>query len=457
MKKQVRIARWRCVSALVALLVLAPLRGSAQADPELEPVSPRVYLEEVLDFISANSVRRDSVDWEPLRATARERAARGASLSDVHAVIRWVLSEVDDGHSRFFSPEEARDFLQTGRGMGLGLRAAFPGGEVMQVYPSSPADVAGIRAGDRIRFVDGHSPKEAEGGRTVELRGERIVLDVAGPSGDMRSVTLEVGRVGYNAVPAVRGLPGGVGYLLLPEYVGRSTGEGASRYVEASHADMAQADGLVACGWVVDLRLNSGGNMWPMLAAAGPLLGDGVAGSFAAPEGTMAWGYAAGEAFLAGRGLVRVAEPYVPRRPGGPVAVLTSRLTASAGEAVAIAFRGRDVTRSFGEPTRGIPTVNASRFLRDSALLALTTAFHADRHGTLYGGVLVPDEVVPIDWARIGTDDDPVLRAAARWIRSRPECGGATALLPSRGNAPNFAHVSRRGRDIHFAARHDAA
>lgn len=41
-----------------------------------------------------------------------------------------------------------------------------------------------------------------------------------------------------------------------------------------------------ADGWVVDLRGNSGGSMWPMLAVALPLLGgDGVIGAFVTRDG----------------------------------------------------------------------------------------------------------------------------------------------------------------------------
>ena len=38
-------------------------------------------------------------------------------------------------------------------------------------------------------------------------------------------------------------------------------------------------------GWIVDLRGNGGGNMWPMIAGIGPVLGEGVAGFFVPPAG----------------------------------------------------------------------------------------------------------------------------------------------------------------------------
>jgi C-terminal processing protease CtpA/Prc len=72
--------------------------------------------------------------------------------------------------------------------------------------------------------------------------------------------------------------------------------------------------------------------------------------------------------------------------------VLTSRATASSGEAVAISFKGRPRTRSFGIPTRGLSTSNAVFRLRDGATMFLTVATMADRTGRLYGSAVDVDE-----------------------------------------------------------------
>ena len=50
------------------------------------------------------------------------------------------------------------------------------------------------------------------------------------------------------------------------------------------------------CGWIIDLRGNGGGNMYPMLAGLKPFLGDTVLGAFVGPDKTRAnW--------VAGRGI----------------------------------------------------------------------------------------------------------------------------------------------------------
>ncbi|MCR0986152.1 S41 family peptidase [Streptomyces albidoflavus] len=170
-----------------------------------------------------------------------------------------------------------------------------------------------------------------------------------------------------------------------------------------------------ACGWVVDLRANTGGDMWTPLASAGPLLGDGEVGAFGEADGTRTpWTTESGTprqyADRWGRG-----EPLAHPMP--PVAVLTGPRTASAGEAVAIAFRGRPDTRTFGEPTFGVPTANAPYSLSDGALVVLTTARETDRTGRVHHGPPRPD--VEVAWVR---GSDRVLTAAAAWLAAHDRC-----------------------------------
>ena len=119
---------------------------------------------------------------------------------------------------------------------------------------------------------------------------------------------------------------------------------------------------------------------------------------------------------------VSVDTPYVVRRSSGPIAVLTSGLTASAGEASAIFFRALPNARSFGAPTVGLTTFNVRKTLPDGAFLDITNAVDVDRSGNAYDGPIVPDEPITIDWAQISVGNDASLQAASSWLRSQPGC-----------------------------------
>jgi hypothetical protein len=162
---------------------------------------------------------------------------------------------------------------------------------------------------------------------------------------------------------------------------------------------IVEADGPSICGWMVDLRGNGGGNMWPMLAGLRAILGPAPLGAFRLPTGIGdSWTYS-------------VESPGTPlHRENPPVAVLTDSRTASSGEAVVIAFHGRPDTRFFGEPTAGRSTANRGFPLRDGALLVVTVATMLDRDGREYAGRIEPDVLVPAEAAEA---------RAVEWLRAR--------------------------------------
>jgi carboxyl-terminal processing protease len=204
-------------------------------------------------------------------------------------------------------------------------------------------------------------------------------------------------------------VPADIGYVRIGAF--SSAVPGADRaFADDVQQQIRSRDAANLAGWIVDLRGNGGGNMWPMVAGVGPVLGDGVAGYFVTPSGAATpWSYQGGAALSGTSEIVRASTPYVPMTRAQRVAVLTDVLVASSGEAVAVSFRGRPDTRSFGDATCGLSTANAGFRLSDAATLQLTTALMADRNRTLYGVPIVPDETV--------SGDGEVVQRAIAWLR----------------------------------------
>ena len=65
-----------------------------------------------------------------------------------------------------------------------------------------------------------------------------------------------------------------------------------------------------------------------------------------------------------------------------------------------MAFRGRPATRSFGEPTAGVPTGNGQFILPDGAELYLTGGSGVDGTGRAYQTRIRPDQPVASGWTR---------------------------------------------------------
>lgn len=208
------------------------------------------------------------------------------------------------------------------------------------------------------------------------------------------------------AAPEVN-VPADIGYIKIPPF--GNSGVNAAIFAEKMHGEINAQDKADLKGWIVDLRGNTGGNMWPMLAGIGPVLGEGTIGYFIdSNDVKSAIEYKGGAALYDGVAVVAVSFPYTLLSTNSKVAVLVDHATTNAAESVAIAFIGKTNTRSFGPLTCGRAGGNQTFSMSDGSILYLTVAFLADRSETEHRGELQPDEVV----------DDPALifDKAVDWI-----------------------------------------
>lgn len=202
-------------------------------------------------------------------------------------------------------------------------------------------------------------------------------------------------------------LPKNIGYVRVTGFTG--SGNEAVAFATNIQNTIRLADNDSIKGWIVDLRNNTGGNMWPMIAGIGPILGEGLAGHFIDYFGVeQSWFYRNGASILDNRILTDVANPYKLKINNPKVAVLTNKAAGSSGEATVIAFRQRPNTKSFGTPTCGVSTSNSAITLSNGATLILTTSIMADRNKIVYGSQVIPDVIEP--------DNNLVVNKAVEWI-----------------------------------------
>lgn len=168
-------------------------------------------------------------------------------------------------------------------------------------------------------------------------------------------------------------------------------------------------------GWIVDLRTNTGGNMFPMIAGLGPIIGDGKLGYFVKPSGkskTMsAWAYPKDGIGVHSSLGVNINQPYILKHPERKIAVLIGPKTSSSGEMTAISFIGKDNTKLFGEASGGYTSANRGFKLSDGSYLYLASSYIADRNKKEYTGKIQPDvSVKPI------ANEDATLKSAQNWL-----------------------------------------
>lgn len=248
--------------------------------------------------------------------------------------------------------------------------------------------------------------------------------------------------------PRAELLSGAVGYIRLPGFAG---GEHMDRvaFAEDLQTAIGELESAGACRWILDLRDNQGGNLWPMLAGLGPLLGDGDAGASLRPNGERRriW-YEDGKVGLGDYVQLRVrGEPVRLRVAGAPVAVLHDDETASAAEIVAAAFAARPSTRSFGSATRGATTATRTFPLMDGAALMLAVASTVDRNGRVLNGSIEPDEVVTDTGRGAIIEDQAMVDAARRWLDTQRNQRDLISCAPSSERAIDVASVANFHHD----------
>ncbi|MGD9681285.1 MAG: S41 family peptidase [Candidatus Obscuribacterales bacterium] len=209
------------------------------------------------------------------------------------------------------------------------------------------------------------------------------------------------------------------GFIAVTGFNGDRNSKAATEFARNIQNKLSSMSQARPAGWIVDLRGNTGGNMWPMLVGIGPLLGGGMLGSFKYAELAVPWFYENGTAGVMppiGKHANITLTGSLADLPAAPVAVLIDRTTLSSGEAVAISFKGRPRTRFFGEHTGGLSTANETCKLPDGARLYLTTSIEQDRNGESYPEGIAPDVSVEQNSVPLGDSNDPGIAAALAWL-----------------------------------------
>ena len=178
-------------------------------------------------------------------------------------------------------------------------------------------------------------------------------------------------------------------------------------------------------GWVLDLRLNGGGDVFPMISGIQQFLGEGTFGSVIENTKTTDWSIKDGAVYYGDDKAAALRNYCLPEKLiNAKVAVLISQYTASSGEVTGLAFKGRPNTTFIGERTKGLMTANEVYSLPFGEgieplgiILTLSIGYEQDRNGNQMN-FLKPDIYLFEDDNFDDLEKDRKVIEAIKWFKS---------------------------------------
>jgi carboxyl-terminal processing protease len=331
----------------------------------------------------------------------------------------------DTGHTSFLTPEEraARADDLSGSYVGIGVRIdiaddGFP--VIDEVFKGSPAEKAGVKAGDEITEVDGKSTSghalDDVAGWVRGKAGTTVRMGIrSGAKGTEREVSIVRAAVAevvvsWTMVPGTK-----TAFLRLDQF-----SNGAADAVKATLGEIKAAG---AERLVLDLRGNPGGYVNEAI---------GVASQFLSSGDVYIERDAAGH------------ETHHPVSPGGvatdiPMVVLVDGGTASSAEIVSGALQDAGRAQIVGQKTYGTGTVLGEFPLSDGSALRVGTVEWLTPQGRrIWHEGIQPDVVVEraADVAPLGPDDVASMSAAQVGTLADPQLARALTVVTAAATPP---------------------
>jgi carboxyl-terminal processing protease len=337
--------------------------------------------------------------WNTIQSKFVNRASLQSDELTYGAISGMVDALGDTGHSTFLTPAMVKDLKNMERGefKGIGIEIQVKGSHVVVVAPidGSPADRAGLRAGDIILKVSGQDVTDWPLARVAERitgrTGTKVNLTLQDPrTAIIRQVMVVRASVKMHEVTWEK-IPGtSLAHLRLASF-----DNGVTKDLRATLHQILDAN---LNGVILDLRNNPGGLLDEAVGVASELLAGGVV--LQAKDG---------------KGKISV----VPVESGGiatnlPMVVLINEGSASAAEIVAGALQDNHRADLIGQTSFGTGTVLQEFRLSDgSALLLAVEEWLTPNGQSFWHKGVTPDFPVALP-----VDRSPVFPGAERHMSS---------------------------------------
>lgn len=172
-------------------------------------------------------------------------------------------------------------------------------------------------------------------------------------------------------------------------------------------------------GWIIDLRINGGGHIIPMMSGIASFFEEGLVSYYLDKNNQpVANAVIRNKVYIQEDSLRANLLSSLPGLLKKKVAVLIGRGTGSSGEGVAYNFMNRKRTKLFGENSAGVAnSTEGFLFDNEQAYFLLTTSKLGNKKKKPAPETLRPDVYINADYNFEMPANDSAVKAAMRWLR----------------------------------------
>lgn len=218
-------------------------------------------------------------------------------------------------------------------------------------------------------------------------------------------------------------LPQSVAYVEIPlSYLDRNDTISKIKQINSIRSALCNLQSRNPKGWIIDLRGNLGGSMWPMMNGLGALFPNTDLGGVTKDGQSFdqRWKMIDG-VFHYGEDVFehRIQEICPDTNPNVRYIFLVGRYTASSGESIVSAFKGQNNIIIIGEETSGFTTSNEGEVIGGRILCNIGTSYFMSNNGESYkSGGINPDILIESIYDPNNPTAGPIIDTAVEIINA---------------------------------------